>query len=308
MSLPTRKKTKRVIAMQNKMLQRYLKDIEAALSEYVSFPSCEEENVCQAMQYALLDGGKRIRPVLTLEFCRVCGGEIKNAMPFACALEMIHSYSLIHDDLPCMDDDDMRRGKPSCHKKFGESTALLAGDALLTLAFETALSGKNEGAELSRTVKAAGVLAQAAGMRGMVGGQAIDLNSEGKSVGIETLKKMDEKKTGALIYAACTIGCITAGACEKQINAARTYAACIGLAFQIVDDILDKTSTPEMLGKPIGSDDVNSKSTYVSLLGIEESKRLVEQLTDEACAALGVFGAQADDLAQFARDLAKREK
>lgn len=279
----------------------YLDEINSALKEYL--PAADDV-VSQAMRYSIENGGKRIRPALLLEFCRVCGGDYKKAVPFACALEMIHTYSLIHDDLPCMDNDDFRRGKPSCHIAFGEEYALLAGDALLTLAFETAMKS-NLSAEI--TVKAAKELAKAAGVMGMVGGQVLDLQNEGKKVGVSDLQKTDELKTGELIRAACVLGCVCAGADDKKIAAAEKYAHDIGIAFQIVDDILDVTSDEETLGKPIGSDEENQKSTYVSLLGIEKSRKTAEELTLNAQKALDAFDGDVTSLKDFAEKLKNRK-
>lgn len=279
----------------------YLDEINSALKEYL--PAADDV-VSQAMRYSVENGGKRIRPALLLEFCRVCGGDYKKAVPFACALEMIHTYSLIHDDLPCMDNDDFRRGKPSCHIAFGEEYALLAGDALLTLAFETAMKS-NLSAEI--TVKAAKELAKAAGVMGMVGGQVLDLQNEGKKVGASDLQKTDELKTGELIRAACVLGCVCAGADDKKIAAAEKYAHDIGIAFQIVDDILDVTSDEETLGKPIGSDEENQKSTYVSLLGIEKSRKTAEELTLNAQKALDAFDGDVTSLKDFAEKLKNRK-
>lgn len=279
----------------------YLDEINSALKEYL--PTADDV-VSQAMRYSVENGGKRIRPALLLEFCRVCGGDYKKAVPFACALEMIHTYSLIHDDLPCMDNDDFRRGKPSCHIAFGEEYALLAGDALLTLAFETAMKS-NLSAEI--TVKAAKELAKAAGVMGMVGGQVLDLQNEGKKVGVSDLQKTDELKTGELIRAACVLGCVCAGADDKKIAAAEKYAHDIGIAFQIVDDILDVTSDEETLGKPIGSDEENQKSTYVTLLGIEKSRKTAEELTLNAQKALDAFDGDVSSLKDFAEKLKNRK-
>lgn len=279
----------------------YLDEINSALKEYL--PTADDV-VSQAMRYSVENGGKRIRPALLLEFCRVCGGDYKKAVPFACALEMIHTYSLIHDDLPCMDNDDFRRGKPSCHIAFGEEYALLAGDALLTLAFETAMKS-NLSAEI--TVKAAKELAKAAGVMGMVGGQVLDLQNEGKKVGVSDLQKTDELKTGELIRAACVLGCVCAGADDKKIAAAEKYAHDIGIAFQIVDDVLDVTSDEETLGKPIGSDEENQKSTYVSLLGIEKSRKTAEELTLNAQKALDAFDGNVSSLKDFAEKLKNRK-
>ncbi len=264
--------------------------------------------VVDAMRYSLLGGGKRIRPLLLMEFCRLCGGDPYGVLPWACALEMIHTYSLIHDDLPCMDDDDMRRGRASCHKVYGEATALLAGDALLTMAFETAANPEYAavvGAQ--RALSASWELAKAAGAHGMVGGQQIDLSSEGRGVSLDELRKMDECKTGALIRAAARMGCILGGCTPERLSAATEYAGAIGLAFQIVDDILDVTGTAEALGKPVRSDMERDKATYVSLLGVGEAEREANRLTEKAVAALEVFGGEADGLRELAQQLAGRK-
>lgn len=281
-------------------MKNYIEMINNALYEYL--PKSEDV-VSQAMRYSVENGGKRVRPSLVLGFCELCGGNVEKALPFACALEMIHTYSLIHDDLPCMDNDDFRRGKPSCHVKFGYEYALLAGDALLTLAFETALKSEFS-PEI--TVAAAKELAVASGWAGMVGGQVIDLQNEGKRVSVEDIEKMDALKTGELIRVACVLGCMAAGRNDK-IPYATEYAKCIGLAFQIVDDILDITSDTETLGKPVGSDDENEKCTYVSLLGLERSKEIVSELTAKAKKALDGFDGNTENLKAFADSMEKRK-
>lgn len=295
--------------MTNLRQKEYLSLIENKLKEYLPEEDLSQAGLFNAMRYSLLAGGKRIRPILVLEFCRACGGEKTAALPFACAIEMIHTYSLIHDDLPCMDDDDMRRGRPSNHKVFGEDIALLAGDALLTMAFEVMLRKETvEPVGALRAAQAAGVLAIAAGARGMVGGQVIDLMSEGRAISIDTLKTMDECKTGALIVAAAKMGCVLGGASQEQLIAAENYAKAIGLAFQIVDDILDVTSDTQTLGKPVGSDVGNDKSTYVSLMGLENAGKAAEELTRAAVSALDCFGQEAEYLIQLAQELASRKK
>ncbi|WP_050698084.1 polyprenyl synthetase family protein [Anaeromassilibacillus senegalensis] len=282
--------------------------IEQMLEELLPQETSLYERLVDSMRYSLLDGGKRVRPTLVLEFCRICGGKMEAALPYACAVEMVHTYSLIHDDLPCMDNDDMRRGKPSNHKTYGEDTALLAGDALLTMAFETMLSPDNVAlAGPDRAAEAAFILASAAGMRGMVGGQVIDLASEGQAISLETLHRMDEQKTGALILAAARMGCAIAGANEIQRGAAARYAQAVGLSFQIMDDILDVTGDAESLGKPTGSDADNGKATYVSLMGLEKAQQAVRDLTAEAVKALEPFGPEAKYLAGFAKNLAARQ-
>lgn len=279
----------------------YIPVIEEALNSYL--PD-DDNTVARAMRYSAENGGKRIRPVLTLEFCRVCGGDVSDALPFACALEMIHTYSLIHDDLPCMDNDDVRRGKPSCHVAFGYEYALLAGDALLTYAFETAVSYKKNP---ETAVKAVRLLAQASGCRGMIEGQMMDLQNEGKTVSLEEVAGTDRKKTGELIRAACVLGCLAAGR-EDKIPLAEKYASNIGLAFQIVDDILDVTSDTETLGKPVGSDDENNKCTYVSLMGLEGAAEKVSQLTEIAKKTLDGFEGDTEALRAFADKLKSRRK
>lgn len=287
----------------------YLEITEKALQKALPSKDCKEAKLIEAMEYSLSAGGKRVRPRLVFEFNKICNGYYNSAVPFACAVEMIHTYSLIHDDLPCMDDDDMRRGKPANHKVFGEDIALLAGDALLTLAFETMTSDeavKEAGERACR--QGANVLAKYAGATGMVGGQVIDLISENTNAPIEVLREMDYKKTACLIKAACELGAISAGAAQQQIKAASDYGECIGLAFQIKDDILDVTSTDSELGKPVGSDNENNKSTYVSLLGLAECGRLVNLLTEQAVKSLESFIGDTAPLKKFAYELAERTK
>ena len=286
-----------------------LERIENALSRFVPETDKLYKTVTDAMRYSLLNGGKRVRAVLVLEFCKLCGGTEEQAMPFACAVEMIHAYSLIHDDLPCMDNDDMRRGKPSNHKVFGESYALLAGDGLLTKAFETALREEAfRTAGFDRAAKAAAVLAQCAGEYGMVGGQCIDLETENKEVSVDVLREKDTGKTANLIMAACMMGCIAAGADDACIEAAKKYALHIGLAFQIRDDILDVAGNAEELGKNIGIDAQNGRCTYVSLLGLKKAQALVDSYTEIALEALNAFSGDTEYLRTFAVQLAKRNK
>ena len=284
----------------------WLPKIEAALDSYTAGCGSMHRLLLEAMRYSLLDAGKRIRPMLALEFCRAADGNPEDAMPFACGVEMIHTYSLIHDDLPCMDDDDLRRGKPSCHIRFGEANALLAGDALQPLAFETMLTGSRLRPEL--TVRAAAVLAHACGAAGMVGGQMIDLENEGKHVGLDELRVMDSGKTGAIIRAACVMGVIAADGSDEMIAIAEKYAENIGIAFQITDDILDVTSTPEVLGKPVESDIGNDKSTYVSLLGLDKAREEAARYTALAIDAVAPLGEKAGFLSAFAAMLASRIK
>ena len=280
----------------------FLTKINEALEQYL--PQ-SDDIVSEAMKYSVRNGGKRIRPVLTLEFCKACGAEPEKALPFACAVEMIHTYSLIHDDLPCMDDDDYRRGKPSCHIAYGEANALLAGDALLTLAFETVVKADVPAENVVRAVKE---LSYSAGILGMVGGQVLDLQNENKALTLGELEQIHNLKTGELIRVACVLGCIAAGADEEKIKAAEAYAKGIGLTFQIVDDILDVTSDAETLGKPIGSDAENQKTTYVSLLGIEKSKEVAAELTKKAKEVLAVYDENTEALSELADNLLIRKK
>ncbi len=282
---------------------------ENGLYEYFQEYLSEYKLIFESMEYSVKNGGKRVRPLLTMLFCDACGGGVKSAIPFAQAVEFVHTYSLIHDDLPCMDNDDYRRGKLSNHKVYGEAFALLAGDGLLTAAFELISKGCLEGLYDSETaVSGVSALSSLAGSRGMIGGQVVDLlNENNPDADFEILQLMDSLKTGALIEAACVLGCIVAGAQEKEINAARTFAQNIGLAFQIKDDILDVTSSLEKLGKLTGSDTENNKSTYVTLLGVEKCQELVEKLTNEAMESLDAF-AENEALKEYAQYLAHREK
>ena len=288
------------------MDNKYLPLIEEFLPTLLPCEDCKEKNVVKSVKYSLLAPGKRLRPTLLLAFCDVCGGDVAAALPYACAVEMIHSYSLIHDDLPCMDDDDLRRGKPSNHIVFGESTALLAGDALQALAYEAMLNDKALEKTGLNGAKAAGILAKTSGLLGMVGGQIIDLETEGSNPSLETISEMYFKKTGQLIKAPCLMGCVLANADEEKIKAAEIYADKIGLAFQIIDDILDIISDTETLGKPVGSDIENQKVNYVTVLGIDESRKIVDNLTKEAVEALNIFDSDTKFLKDLALELAKR--
>lgn len=284
----------------------YCSMIEAALPQYLPPVTLPQGKVCEAMAYSLLDGGKRIRGCLTLAMCELCGGEVQSALPLACAVEMVHAYSLIHDDLPCMDNDDLRRGKPSCHIKFGEGTALLAGDALLTHAFSAASDAYFNGTLPAETVlRCVNQLSRAAGVEGMIGGQVIDTVPEEAPMTPEQLEAMHSMKTGALIRSAAVLGCLAAGAPRDVVMQADLYAAKIGLAFQIVDDILDATEESEKLGKST-SDADNNKTTYITLYGVEKAREMVRRLVLEA--DLAVKGTVLDDemLYELADTLAKR--
>lgn len=292
--------------MSKMTVSDYQRLINDNIEKYV--PSCKfgADIVSSAMRYSLSIGGKRIRPMLVLEFCRVCGGDIDKAVPLAVAVEMVHTYSLIHDDLPCMDDDDMRRGMPSCHIRYGEEYALLAGDALLTAAFGVIAGSEIAAEKPGVAVKAIKALSELAGVNGMIGGQEIDLTYENKEATVEVLEVLDSLKTGALIRCAAYLGVISACDNEEFLEAADVYSKNIGHAFQIVDDILDVTGDENQLGKPIGSDAQCGKSTYISLLGLEKSREYVDKLTDDAVNALSVFGDEADFLRELAYSLVKR--
>ncbi len=292
---------------KNYTVDEYVKLIDLALKSYLNTaPSGSgEEKMLEAMRYSVENGGKRIRPMLVLEFCRMCGGDVETAVPFACAIEFIHTYSLIHDDLPCMDDDDMRRGKPSSHIKFGEANALLAGDSLLTFAFKVASEAK--GVSPEAVVKAISLLAEVAGCAGMIAGQVQDLENENGVVTVDELRSVDLLKTGELIRGACQLGCIVAGADKEKLEAARNYAESLGIAFQIVDDILDVTSDEATLGKPVGSDAENCKNTYVSLLGLERAQEIAQELTERAMASLSVFGEESRFLIELSGELLSRK-
>ena len=256
--------------------------------------------------YSLFGGGKRVRAVLCLAVCDMLDGNRNAAACYAAGVEMLHCYSLIHDDLPCMDNDDMRRGRPSCHKAFGEATALLAGDTLLTAAFET-LSG-SPGTAVQNTA-AVCALSRAAGANGMVWGQELDLAFEEKPATAEELREVHRNKTGMLINAAAQLGAVAASADDIQRQAIARYAFSVGLVFQIIDDILDVTATAQQLGKPIGSDAANGKTTFVTLHGVERSRGIAQELTDGACGVLrAAFGGRAQFLETLAASLLERNQ
>lgn len=261
-------------------------------------------NVDDAMKYSLLAGGKQLRPILLMATADALGANGYDFLTAACGLEMIHTYSLIHDDLPCMDNDDYRRGRLTNHKVFGEALALLAGDGLLTLAFEVMAEQRN--VKPSTLVEFIHETAMCAGNFGMVGGQALDLEAEGRAISAKELKTLHEGKTGAMFIAAVRGGAHLAGATEEQLLALTRFAELVGLAFQIEDDILDVTSTQEELGKPIGSDAKNEKSTYVSLFGLEEARKMADETTEEALRCLDMFGEKADALRELAKLMCHR--
>ena len=273
----------------NKNFAGYVRFIENELEKYsLTGKTGLQDNVAKAMDYSLEAGGKRIRPVLVLAFCNMCGGDYKKAAAPAAAIEMIHTFSLIHDDLPCMDDDDFRRGKPSCHKQFDEATAVLAGDALAIRPFEIIAKS----AELSDTAKVRIIaeLANSSGAEGMIGGQIIDIENEKRNVvDEENLHTMYLLKTGKLIKTSSVMGCIAAGADDEKIKYAEKYAECLGMAFQIIDDILDVTGNEQLLGKPVGSDAEENKTTFVTIFGIEKARKEAEKYTKQAMDILDKF-------------------
>ena len=281
----------------------YKEYIENALAGYFCCKGLPTDGLGEAMRYSLLAGGKRIRPMLTLEFCRICGGSIEEALPVACAVEMLHTYSLIHDDLPCMDNDDLRRGMPTNHKVYGECTAVLAGDTLQAEAFGTILRSK---LSPERRAACAGILADAVGLDGMCGGQFLDMQGEGNLLSEQELTEINSRKTGALLVAACQMGVAAAGGSELQLAAAGHYGAALGMAFQIRDDMLDVLSTNEELGKNVGSDADEQKSTYMALLGEKECARLVDELTGFAKNVVSEGFEDTVFLAELADSLARR--
>lgn len=285
--------------------KEYKEIVDRALEE--SFLCPKDYPVCglaDAMRYSLLAGGKRIRPTLVLEFSRVCGGNIEETLPAACAIEMLHTYSLIHDDLPCMDNDELRRGRPTNHVVYGECTATLAGDALQAEAFGTIL---RSALSAERRARCAMHLANAVGMDGMCGGQYLDMLGEGKPLSAQDLDEINSRKTGALLTAACLMGVAAAGGTEAQEEAAARYGAALGMAFQIRDDMLDVLSTEGELGKPIGSDQEESKNTYMALYGEKKCEEMVLKLTAAAKDALSGQFADTAFLDALADSLAVRK-
>lgn len=290
--------------MINTILNSYRDKIDMRLDMLLPETVCNYEAVVKASRYSLFAGGKRIRPILLLEFYKLLGGKDDCAYNFACALEMIHTYSLIHDDLPCMDNDDYRRGKPSCHKENGEDIALLAGDALLTESFGVA--ARTIGINPEYVSKAIEYLSYNAGINGMIGGQVIDINSE-KELTKELLLETYKLKTGALIRCATVCGAILAGADEEKIALSEAYGEKLGLAFQIIDDILDYEGDEEKLGKPVGSDEKNNKKTYVTFFGIDKAKEDAKAFTDDALSILDRLGNETETLKEITNYLLRRE-
>ena len=263
-----------------------------------------QAGLAEAMNYSLLAGGKRIRPMLVLEFCRISGGDIREALPVACAVEMLHTYSLIHDDLPCMDNDELRRGRPTNHVVYGECTAVLAGDTLQAEAFGSILRSS---LAPERKAQCAEILADAVGLDGMCGGQYLDMVGEGKILTEQQLTDINSRKTGALLVAACKMGVAAAGGSEIQLDAAGHFGAAVGLAFQIRDDMLDVLSTDAELGKPVGSDAQENKNTYMALIGEDGCRSTVEKLTEFAAGVINEAFTDTDFLSELAHSLAVRK-
>ena len=286
------------------ILKEYRELIDNKIEELLPLKDYPYRKVLEAARYSLLLGGKRIRPIIVAEFCKLLGGKKEDALNFAIALEMIHTYSLIHDDLPCMDNDDMRRGKPSCHKAFGEDIALLAGDTLLTEAFNIVSISDLPN---DRIVKAVNYLATLSGLHGMIGGQVLDLEFEKSNPDFSALLDMYSRKTSGLLIAAATLGCIAAGKTDDDtLKYANEYGRDLGLAFQIIDDILDCTADEKILGKPVGSDEKNCKTTFVTLLGLEKAKVYAKQFTDSALNSLDMFDGDKTVLKELTEYLLKR--
>lgn len=290
------------------MLSERKSEIEKLIENYFKDANAPQNTLFKAMDYSLNAGGKRLRPILVLEACKLVEGNLELAKPFACAIEMIHTYSLIHDDLPAMDNDDYRRGKPTNHKVYGEGMAILAGDGLLNYAYEKMIhtSLKNPD-DSDRCLKAMNEIAYHAGINGMIGGQVVDLESENKKVDLTTVDFIHKHKTAALIIASMRCGAILGGADNEALKRITDYAERIGLAFQIIDDILDIVGDQEKLGKDIGSDQEKEKSTYPSLLGLESSREIAKKMIQESKDAIGYFGDKAAFLIELSDFLASRD-
>ena len=289
--------------------QKRVNSIEEILKMYLPAQEGYQKIITEAMEYSLMAGGKRIRPMLMGEFYKLFGGEGRLIEPFMAAIEMIHTYSLVHDDLPAMDNDDYRRGRKTTHVVYGEDMGILAGDALLNYAFETACTAFDLEPDKSRVIgRALKILSEKAGIHGMIGGQVVDVKESGHSISADMLDFIYRLKTGALIESSVMIGAVLAGASEKEVLQVESIAAKVGMAFQIQDDILDVTSTTEMLGKPVHSDEKNEKTTYVTLKGTDESGREVERLTTEALGELKELGRENEFLNKLLEWLVYRKK
>ncbi|MBQ6857281.1 MAG: polyprenyl synthetase family protein [Lachnospiraceae bacterium] len=288
-------------------MKQAVAETEAIVYSYLPAEEGHQKTIFEAMNYSMQAGGKRLRPLLMYEVYKMFGGNGKEIEPFMAAIEMIHTSSLIHDDLPCMDNDELRRGKPTTWKVYGYDMAVLAGDALMIFAFETSAKALALGADAAAVVKAMGILAQKTGIYGMIGGQTVDVELTGKPVPREKLDFIYRLKTGALLEASMMIGAVLAGATDEQVKTVESIAASVGLAFQIQDDILDVTSTAEVLGKPVLSDEKNSKTTYVTLEGLEKAKADVKAISDRAREELAGLPGEKEFLSQLIEMLVNRE-
>lgn len=296
------------MSYKNSKLEK-IQDIERVLVEYLPEQTGYQKLIMEAMEYSVMAGGKRLRPMLMKETYELLGGTENIVESFMAAIEMIHTYSLVHDDLPAMDNDDYRRGRKTTHVVYGEAMGILAGDALLNFAFETAAKAFTMFPEKSLEIgKAIQILAGKAGIYGMIGGQVVDVESAGKSISKEVLDFIYELKTSALIESSMMIGAVLAGADDAALQKIETIAKNVGIAFQIQDDILDVTSSTEVLGKPVLSDEKNEKTTYVTLVGVEQAKKYVEQISNEAIELLGEFEVKNPFLEELLRELIHREK
>ena len=294
-------------------LKAYIKErkavVDKALDQLLPRPQGPSAPVVEAMRYSVAAGGKRVRPILLMAGCDAVGGKHLDILPAACAMECVHTYSLIHDDLPAMDDDDLRRGQPTCHKKFGEAIAILAGDGLLTWAFQLmAHPGMKDTLDAATILQVIGVFADAAGINGMVGGQTADILFEGRPVDAETLSFIHSSKTGALIRASVQMGAMLGKGTEEQVKNLSDYGTALGLAFQVVDDILDVTGDQEKIGKPVGSDLKNQKATYPALFGLDEARKKALSLKEQALSALSDFGMEAEPLRAIAAYIVERDR
>lgn len=294
-------------------LKTYLKNrqelFEKRLEALLALPSFGSGRLLSAMRYSLLSGGKRLRPILCFAASESVGGTHEQCMTTACAIEMIHTYSLIHDDLPAMDNDELRRGKPTCHVTFDEATAILAGDALLTYAFHVLSSSEHwDSSDIELNLKMINLISHAAGQQGMIEGQMIDMESQGQNLSMDDIEKLHRLKTGAMINVSIQCGALLAGANQKQLQSLERYGALIGLAFQVADDILNVTGDSKVLGKATGTDDALNKATYPSLLGLEASQAYAATLVENALGELELFDGKADPLRHIARYIVERKR
>ncbi len=288
----------------NDVLNEKINIINEELSKYLPKTENPQKNIYDAMGYSLFAGGKRLRPVIMLLVCDMLGGKTEEVLPFACAMEMIHTYSLIHDDLPSMDNDDLRRGKPTNHKVFGEAMAILAGDALLNKAFEIVSSKTYKNPK--NALRAISILSNSSGTEGMIGGQVIDIESENKSISSDELLYLHSLKTGAIIRSSGVIGAVMSNAKDEEINAIDNFCYNLGIAFQIQDDLLDVLGNSELLGKNTGSDEENQKTTFITLFGVEKAKNAVNDYTEKAISSLDIFGGKENTLKELANYLINR--